>query len=250
MTTKHEITSVDDRFEHGRTYRQDPATLEWEFVTSFSRYRVDCWFNGHPQEVLARLGITTERRRARELADFFDGNLAGFYYVAAACAPSTGDEALKWIMGSLAAHMNENKIGSDRISQVLPADYVAAFVTALVSGKIEKVFAKEVFAALITAPRDEVDGDLSAMPEWTVCRRRTGAEVVAEIIADPRFVAADASEIDAIIEAVITANPDNAAKVAAQPKLLNWFLGQVMKAAAGKAPAPIVTEKLKARFGV
>jgi aspartyl-tRNA(Asn)/glutamyl-tRNA(Gln) amidotransferase subunit B len=52
-----------------------------------------------------------------------------------------------------------------------------------------------------------------------------------------------------IIEQVLAANPENAEKVKSEPKLIQWFVGQTMKAAKGKAPAPVVLEKLKARFG-
>jgi aspartyl-tRNA(Asn)/glutamyl-tRNA(Gln) amidotransferase subunit B len=53
-----------------------------------------------------------------------------------------------------------------------------------------------------------------------------------------------------MIEDVITANPENAIKVLEQPRLAQWFVGQVMKASKGKASAAIVQEKLKLRFGI
>lgn len=49
---------------------------------------------------------------------------------------------------------------------------------------------------------------------------------------------------------MIAANAEQAAKVQENPKLLQWFVGQVMKAGKGKAPAATVQEKLKQRFGV
>jgi len=59
---------------------------------------------------------------------------------------------------------------------------------------------------------------------------------------------ADSSEIDIIITKIIEANPEQAAKVKNEPKLIQWFVGQVMKVAKGKAPASIVLEKLQLHF--
>ena len=59
----------------------------------------------------------------------------------------------------------------------------------------------------------------------------------------------DTSALDAAIDALIAANPDKAAAVKAKPQAIGWFVGQVMKATAGKASPAAVNELLRAKLG-
>lgn len=215
------------------------------------------WFTSHPADMLTSLGVSTERRRAEELESLFDGDLSGYYYVA--MASDGTDEAIKWVLSALAAHLNEKSLSFSAIYQVMPADYLRSFIAYMKNGKFDKGYAKDIFTALLKADRfadvdftdDMTPAEVDALIEadcWT--RRLTGSEVMDKIVADPRFKAAASSEIDAIIDSVLAANADQAAKVPGQPQLVQWFVGQVMKAAKGKATGPTVSEKLKARFGV
>ena len=189
------------------------------------------WFTKHPADILKTFGITTERRRAEELESLFDGSLSGYYYVAAASDGT--DEAIKWIMGAVAAFLNEQKLPFPAVHRVMPSDYLRTFIEYLKTNKFEKGFAKDVFAELLKADQ-HVDVDLNEMTptemdvlvkedHWT--HRRTGPEVLDKIISNPRFKVADSSEIDTIIDGVIAANADKAAKVAEQPQLVQWFVG-------------------------
>jgi len=81
-------------------------------------------------------------------------------------------------------------------------------------------------------------------------RRVSGQAVMDAIVCDPRFKASSEDELDAIVDAVIAANSDQASKVQDNPKLIQWFVGQVMKAGKGKITAPSVLAKLKQRFAV
>lgn len=156
----------------------------------------------------------------------------------------TVDEALKWLMGATAAHINEKGLSFKNINQIMPADYLRTFSEYLLTAKFDRVFMKEIFTVLLD------HGEQYRIEEDDANHRLTGLEMMDTIIADPRFKAADSSEIDTIIETVIAANPDNMAKIATNPKLAQWFVGQVMKAARGKASATIVQEKIKAQFGL
>jgi hypothetical protein len=315
MEVMHEITGEDESFVRGTTYSRDGSDAPREFRSHFSQSKRDIWCVQTPVRILEALGITADPRRAREFADLLDGDLSGFDYLARAAQDGNGEEVMKWIMGSLAAALNERRLPFSAVSTVLPADYLCAFVTALVGGEIERSFAKDIFAGVIEAPRyrtvfgtehivedplvcggratyrgsrlevalksAECDSEggleyvldswgyhlnlallqhgeayLVARDEmgWEQTIRRDGYDIVKLVASDPRFKAADASVIDALIEEVIAANPDNAAKVAEQPKLAQWFVGQVMKAVKSQGlppmPATVVMEKLKARFGV
>jgi uncharacterized protein (DUF433 family) len=273
------------------------------------------WAALPPVEILKTLGVDVEPRRAREFCDLIDGDAAGFDYLGAAATYGNGEEVLKWTMGGLAAALNERGLAFTQASQVLPADYLGAFVHALVNGGFEKSFAKDIFAALLTVPRHRqvfgtewitedpdicggratyrgsrlevadfsariaADHDLDEILEdwgyvltvdklshgeaylvardemgWWHTEWIDGRTAVHRLSEDPRFKAADTSEIDALLDEVIAANPDNAAKVKDQPKLVQWFVGQAMKAVKAKGlppmPPPVVLEKLKAKFGV
>ena len=63
------------------------------------------------------------------------------------------------------------------------------------------------------------------------------------------FEPADSSEIDAIIDQVIAANPDKVAEIkAGNDKLANWLTGQVMKASKGQANPKLVGDLLRKKL--
>jgi len=60
----------------------------------------------------------------------------------------------------------------------------------------------------------------------------------------------DAGALEALIAELIAANPGQAAAVKAKPQAVGWFVGQVMKATAGKASPGAVNSILRAKLGV
>jgi aspartyl-tRNA(Asn)/glutamyl-tRNA(Gln) amidotransferase subunit B len=58
----------------------------------------------------------------------------------------------------------------------------------------------------------------------------------------------DTTAIEAAVERVIAANPDKVAAAKAKPKMVGWFVGQVMKETGGKANPQAVNAILKARL--
>jgi glutaminyl-tRNA synthetase len=60
----------------------------------------------------------------------------------------------------------------------------------------------------------------------------------------------DAHALAAVVDQVVTDNADQAARVADNPRLLGFFVGQVMKATGGKAPGKMVNSLLRARLGL
>ena len=56
--------------------------------------------------------------------------------------------------------------------------------------------------------------------------------------------------IEAACDVVIAANPDKVEQVKAKPKMIGWFVGQVMKETGGKANPQAVNEILKSKLGV
>ncbi len=58
----------------------------------------------------------------------------------------------------------------------------------------------------------------------------------------------DTGAIEAAVDDVIAANPDQVAKAVDNPKLAGWFVGQVMKATGGKANPQAVQALVKAKL--
>jgi aspartyl-tRNA(Asn)/glutamyl-tRNA(Gln) amidotransferase subunit B len=60
----------------------------------------------------------------------------------------------------------------------------------------------------------------------------------------------DTGAIETAINAVIAANPQKVEEVKAKPKLIGWFVGQVMKETGGKANPQVVNDMLRTRLGI
>ena len=58
----------------------------------------------------------------------------------------------------------------------------------------------------------------------------------------------DTGELEAIVDRLVTANPDKAAAVRAKPQAVGWFVGQVMKETGGKANPAAVNALLQAKL--
>ena len=58
----------------------------------------------------------------------------------------------------------------------------------------------------------------------------------------------DTGELEAIVDSLVSANPDKAAAVKAKPQAIGWFVGQVMKATGGKANPAAVNAILQAKL--
>ena len=59
----------------------------------------------------------------------------------------------------------------------------------------------------------------------------------------------DTGALEAIVDRLVSANPDKAAAVKAKPQAIGWFVGQVMKETGGKANPAAVNAILQAKLG-
>ena len=60
----------------------------------------------------------------------------------------------------------------------------------------------------------------------------------------------DTGAIEAAVDEIIAANPDQVEKARAKPKLAGWFVGQVMKSTGGKASPQVVQQLVKDKLGI
>ena len=60
----------------------------------------------------------------------------------------------------------------------------------------------------------------------------------------------DTGELESVIDNIIQNNPDQVIAVKEKPKLMGWFVGQVMKETNGKANPKLVNELLNSKLNV
>ena len=154
-----------------------------------------------------------------------DKTLATWFETATAAQPTVpGKKIANWVINDLLGLMNEGSL-SIADCPITPAA-LADLVATVESGKISNNQAKEVFDEMFASGRP-----------------------AAEIIKEKGFEqVSDTGALEAMVEEILTANPDKVAEVrAGNDKAMNWFTGQVMKLSKGKANPKIVTEIVKAK---
>ena len=135
--------------------------------------------------------------------------------------------AANWMMGDFFAALNRTgrTIGDSPVSAASLGELLDLLADKTINGRI----AKEVFEAMVEtggAPRGIVD-----------------ARGLRQVV--------DTGAIDAAVDAVLAANPEKLAEFwGGKEKLFGFFVGQVMKAMAGKGNPALVNDALKARLGL
>jgi aspartyl-tRNA(Asn)/glutamyl-tRNA(Gln) amidotransferase subunit B len=144
------------------------------------------------------------------------------YYEAVAGAAGEPKLAANWVMGELSGFLNRD--GIDIADSPVGAAALAGMLKRVVDGTISGKLAKDVFEAM-WSERKEAD----AIIEAKGLRQIT-----------------DTGAIERAIAAVMAANPGQLADYrAGKDKLFGFFVGQVMKATAGKANPAQLNELLK-----
>ena len=77
----------------------------------------------------------------------------------------------------------------------------------------------------------------------------TGREAAAIVEEKGLRQVSDEGEIAAIVDRIVAENPGQADEARDNPKVIGWFVGQVMKATQGKANPKLVNEVLRKRLG-
>ncbi|WP_442595672.1 Asp-tRNA(Asn)/Glu-tRNA(Gln) amidotransferase subunit GatB [Parapusillimonas sp. JC17] len=136
--------------------------------------------------------------------------------------------AANWMLGELAAALNRDEIEIEQ-SPVKPAA-LAGLILRIIDGTISNKMAREVFAAMWSG---ENEGDPDAIIQ---------ARGLKQI--------SDTGAISAMIDEVLAANPAAIEEYrAGKQKAFNSLVGQVMKAAKGKANPQQVNDLLKEKLG-
>ena len=158
-------------------------------------------------------------------ANSLSGDAAVAQFFQTAAAGSDAKLAANWIMGELSARLN----AEDRVIQDSPvsADQLAGMIARLKDGTISSKMAKQVFDAMWNGEGD-ADGIIEAR----------GLKQVS-----------DSGAIEALVDDVIANSPQQVdnyrnADDAKRPKMLGYFVGQIMKASKGQANPQQVNDVL------
>ena len=190
----------------------------------------EAWVDG----LRAGLPELPDAKRARFVAQYglspYDAGVlvaeqstAGFYEAVAHGRDAKA--AANWVMGDLFAALNRaaRPIEDSPVS----AAHLGEMLDLLADGTINGRIAKDVFEAMV-----ETGQGPGAIVEARGLRQVT-----------------DTGAIDAAIAAVMAANPDKVAQYrGGKDKLFGFFVGQVMKATAGKGNPALINEALQGRL--
>ena len=130
-----------------------------------------------------------------------------------------------WVMGELAAALN--KLGIEIEQSPVKPERLAGLIIRIADNTISGNTAKPVFANMLDS---EADAD-------TIIKEKDLAQIT------------DTGAIEAIIDEIIAANPDQVAGYkSGKDKLFGFFVGQAMKATGGKANPAQLNDLLKKKL--
>ncbi|MEW7006910.1 MULTISPECIES: Asp-tRNA(Asn)/Glu-tRNA(Gln) amidotransferase subunit GatB [unclassified Lentilitoribacter] len=137
-----------------------------------------------------------------------------------------GKLAANWIINDLLGALN--KVGKGIEDSPISADQLGTIISMIEDETISGKIAKELFEIVF-----EEGGDPAKIVEERGMKQVT-----------------DTGAIEAAVDEIIAANPDQVEKVKEKPQLAGWFVGQVMKATGGKANPQAVQKLVREKLGV
>ncbi|HEX3863471.1 MAG TPA: Asp-tRNA(Asn)/Glu-tRNA(Gln) amidotransferase subunit GatB [Stellaceae bacterium] len=132
--------------------------------------------------------------------------------------------AANWVMGDLFGALN--RLGLDVERSPVTPDRLGGLIDLITDGTISGRIAKDVFAEMVD----------------------TGAAADAIVEAKGLRQVSDSGAIEAAVDTALAANPAQVAQFQTNPKVLGFFVGQVMKATGGKANPALVNELLRRKL--
>jgi aspartyl-tRNA(Asn)/glutamyl-tRNA(Gln) amidotransferase subunit B len=186
-------------------------------------------------EIKASMPELPDAKKARFMGEFgltdYDANVltadldsAGFFEVVA--KGRDGKQAANWVINELFGRLNKEArtIADSPVS----TDQLGGMLDLLAAGEISGKMAKDLFEILWTEGGDPA----------TIAAERGMKQVT------------DTGAIEAAVDAIIAANPEQVEKAKANPKLAGWFVGQVLKSTGGKANPAAVNQLVAQKLGL
>jgi len=133
--------------------------------------------------------------------------------------------AANWVTGDLFGALNRQGLAIEQ--SPVAAEALGRLIDLIADGTISGRIAKDVFAEMV----------------------ETGADPAAIVEAKGLRQVTDTGAIEAAVDAALAAHPAQVAQYATNPKVLGFFVGQVMKATQGKANPALVNQLLREKLG-
>lgn len=186
-------------------------------------------------DIAATLPELPDQKKARFINDFglseYDSGVltadkTSADYFEDVAAGRDGKLAANWVINELFGRLKkeDQTIATSPISP----DQLGGIITLITKGDISGKIAKELFEIVWSEGGTPAD----------IVKARGMKQVT------------DTGAIEAAVDAVIAANPAQVEKAKANPKLVGFFVGQVMKATGGKANPKAVNEIVSAKLGL
>ncbi|GAB1364110.1 Asp-tRNA(Asn)/Glu-tRNA(Gln) amidotransferase subunit GatB [Rhodobacter sp.] len=221
---KNETRSMRSKEEaHDYRYFPDPDLLPLEIEQA--------WVD----DIAATMPELPDAKKARFMGDFgltdYDASVltaeldAGVYFDEVAKGRD-GKLAANWVINELFGRLKKEgaEIAQSPVSAAQLGGIVDLISAQTISGKI----AKDLFEILWTD-----GGDPAAIVEARGMKQVT-----------------DTGAIEKAVDEIIAANPDQVEKARVNPRLVGWFVGQVMKTTGGKANPAAVNDLVLKKLGV
>ena len=221
---KNETRSMRSKEEaHDYRYFPDPDLLPLEIEQA--------WVD----DIKASLPELPDEKKARFINDFglsdYDSSVltaevANAIYFEKVAEGRDGKLAANWVINELFGRLKkeDHTIEDSPVS----ADQLGELIGLIKLGDISGKIAKDVFEICYTSGRNPAEiVETEGMKQVT-----------------------DTGAIEAAVAEIIAANPAQVEKAQANPKLVGWFVGQVMKATGGKANPAAVNQIVTAKLGL
>ncbi|MEX0921210.1 MAG: Asp-tRNA(Asn)/Glu-tRNA(Gln) amidotransferase subunit GatB [Rhodovibrionaceae bacterium] len=211
-------------FAHDYRYFPDPDLLPLELDEAWIE-EIGATLPELPDEKKARLmqdmGLSAYDAGVlvaeQESADFFEA-------VAKGRDPKL---AANWVTGEFFGYLNKSDVTLS--DAPVNAERLGGLIDLIADGTISNRIAKEVFEAMWESGKDA----------GTIVEEKGLKQI------------SDSGEIEALIDDIIAKSPEQVEQYKAgdNPKVVGWFVGQVMKATQGKANPGVVNQLLKQKLG-
>ena len=186
-------------------------------------------------QIAATMPELPDAKKARFMGDFgltdYDANVLTADLESAAFFESVaqgrdGKQAANWVINELFGRLN--KQGLAIADSPVSAGQLGGMLDLLTKGEITGKMAKDLFEIL-----------------WT-----DGGDPAEQAAKHGMKAVTDTGEIEAALDALIAANPDQVEKAKVNAKLAGWFTGQVLKATGGKADPAVVNAIVAQKLGL
>jgi aspartyl-tRNA(Asn)/glutamyl-tRNA(Gln) amidotransferase subunit B len=221
---KGETRSMRSKEEaHDYRYFPDPDLLPLEIEQA--------WVD----DIKASLPELPDARKARYMGDFgltdydagvLTAELDAASFFEAVAQGRDGKTAANWVINELFGRLNKQGLTID--ASPVSAAQLCGVLDLLAAQEITGKMAKDLFEIL-----------------WT-----EGGDPAEQAAKHGMKQVTDTGAIEAALDALIAANPDQVAKAKVNAKLAGWFTGQVLKATGGKANPAVVNAIVAAKLGL